>query len=95
MISVGQLQNTFEQFMRYRKSTDFWELVAPPASLTIANWQTPPNPQWIVKTMNLLYDILEFAPNTKLQATKFTKLCIICSSTRACTSTTSSRWQMP
>ena len=24
MISVGQLQNTFEQFMRYRKSTDFW-----------------------------------------------------------------------
>ena len=33
MISVGQRQNTFEQFMRYRTSTDFWELVAPPASL--------------------------------------------------------------
>ena len=73
MISVGQLQKTFEQFMRYRKSTDFWELVAPPASLAIANWQTPPNPQWIVKTMNLLYDILEFAPNTKLQASKVYK----------------------
>lgn len=73
MISVGQLQNTFEQFMRYRKSTDFWELVAPPASLAIANWQTPPNPQWIAKTMNLLYDILEFAPNTKLQASKVYK----------------------
>ena len=73
MISVGQLQNTFEQFMRYRKSTDFWELVAPPASLAIANWQTPPNPQWIAKTMNLLYDILEFAPNTKLQGSKVYK----------------------
>ena len=73
MISVGQLQNTFEQFMRYRKSSDFWELIAPPASLAIANWQTPPSPQWIAKTMNLLYDILEFAPNTKLQASKVFK----------------------
>ena len=44
-----------------------------PASLAVANWQTPPNPSWLSKVLPLLYDFLEFAPNTKLQGAKVTK----------------------
>ena len=46
MISVGQRQNTFEQFMRYRTSTDFWELVAPLHGYctSVAFWCQPRRP---------------------------------------------------
>ena len=55
------------------KTSDLWSLVSPPASLAVASWHTAPNAQWLAKTSNLLYDVLDFAPNTKLQGTKVTK----------------------
>lgn len=72
-ITVSQIQRVIENYMDHMKTNDFWTLVAPPASLAVANWQTPPNPSWLSKVLPLLYDFLEFAPNTKLQGTKVTK----------------------
>ena len=72
-IQVGQIQNVLEQYMTYMKSNDLWALISPPASLAMVNWQTPPCADWLAKCSNLLFDILEFAPNTKLQGTKVSK----------------------
>ena len=43
-ITVSQIQKTIENYMDHMKTNDFWTLVAPPASLAVAIWQTPPNP---------------------------------------------------
>ena len=72
-IQVGQIQICLEGYMSYMKTSDLWSLVCPPPSLAVANWHTAPNGQWLAKTSNLLYDVLDFAPNTKLQGTKVTK----------------------
>ena len=72
-IQVGQIQTCLEGYMSYMKTSDLWSLVSPPASLAVASWHTAPNAQWLAKTSNLLYDVLDFAPNTKLQGTKVTK----------------------
>ena len=60
-ITVSQIQRVIENYMDHMKTNDFWTLVAPPASLAVANWQTPPNPSWLSKVLPLLYDFLEFA----------------------------------
>ena len=72
-IQVGQIQICLEGYMSYMKTSDLWSLVCPPPSLAVANWHTAPNGQWLAKTSNLLYDVLDFARNTKLQGTKVTK----------------------
>ena len=73
LITVGQIQSTLESYTRHYKTSNLYSLICPPACLAIVTWQTPPNGQWLSKVAPLLYDVLDFCPNTKLQHSKLSK----------------------
>ena len=68
-IQVWQIQTCLEGYMSYMKTSDLWSLVNPPACKLACRSQC----SMVGQTSNLLYDVLDFAPNTKLQGTKVTK----------------------
>ena len=73
MVSVDQIQDALEGFMKHKKSSDLWRLISPPPSLSQISWQTPPHADWLSKVCGLMYDLVEVAKNTKLQSTKVHK----------------------
>lgn len=73
LISVSEIQTTLESYTRHCKSSNLYSLICPPASLAIVTWQTPPSGPWLSKVAPLLYDLLDFCPNTKLQHSKLSK----------------------
>eukprot|EP00435_Cladocopium_sp_Y103_P024572 s2492_g6.t1 len=73
LIGVAQIQTTLEAYTRYCKSSDLYSLISPPACLAVVTWQTPPSGPWLSKVAPLLYDVLDFCPNTKLQHSKLFK----------------------
>jgi len=69
MISANDVQRVLVGYLNFKKSSDLWSLVAPPPSGPVQiGWKTPPNAEWLGKTMGLLYDLLLLAPNTKIRS---------------------------
>ena len=73
LIGVGEIQRTLEDYTRHCKSNHLYSLICPPASLAIVTWQTAPHGPWLSKVAPLLFDVLDFCPNTKLQHSKLMK----------------------
>ena len=73
LISVGEIQRTLEDYTRHCKSSHLYSLICPPASLAVVTWQTAPHGAWLSKVAPLLFDVLDFCPNTKLQHSKLSK----------------------
>lgn len=70
-IAVSRIESTLQGYMDHCESKVLWNLVCPPASgPSVVSWQCQPNPEWLVKTMGLLFDMVIIAPNTKLQGAK-------------------------
>ena len=70
-IAVSRIESTLQGYMDHCESKVLWNLVCPPASgPSVVSWQRQPNPEWLVKTMGLLFDMVIIAPNTKLQGAK-------------------------
>lgn len=77
-VSVTQIQNALEGYMRFKNTTDLWSLISPPPNHISVKWQSPPSPEWMIKVSGLAYEILAFAGNTKLASTKVRKaLCAL------------------
>ncbi|CAE7419868.1 unnamed protein product [Symbiodinium natans] len=70
-ISVESLKRPLRNYLEFHKSSDMWSLVCPPPGGPLTfTWHTPPNGSWLSKCIGLLYDLLEVAPNSKLQSVK-------------------------
>ena len=73
-ISVSSIHSVLSNYLRHKETNDLWSLVAPPATgPQTFGWHTYPSPEWLCKTASLLFDLVELAPNTKLQSTKLFK----------------------
>ena len=73
-ISVSSIHSVRSNYLRHKETNDLWSLVAPPATgPQTFGWHTYPSPEWLCKTASLLFDLVELAPNTKLQSTKLFK----------------------
>ena len=73
-ISVASIHSVLSNYLRHKETNDLWSLVAPPATgPQTFGWHTYPSPEWLCKTASLLFDLVELAPNTKLQSTKLFK----------------------
>ena len=72
-ISVNDICNTLDAFMKHHKCNDLWRLICPPQGLINVTWQTPVNPEWVVKLSGVAFDIFDFAKNTKLLAVRVKK----------------------
>ena len=69
-IAVNDICKSLQCFMQHHKCNDLWRLICPPQSLINVCWQTPVNPEWVVKLSGLAFDIFDFAKNTKLQSVR-------------------------
>ena len=72
-ISVDQICKTFDAFMKHSKCDDLWRLVCPPQGVINVTWQSPVNPEWVVKLTGIAFDIFEYAKNTKLLGARVKK----------------------
>ena len=73
-ISVCQIQKVLTQYLHHKSSKDMWALICPPPSGPITyGWHTHPHGEWLSKVAGLLFDLLEIAPNSKLQSVKLVK----------------------
>ena len=72
-IAVNDICKSLQCFMQHHKCNDLWRLICPPQSLINVCWQTPVNPEWVVKLSGLAFDIFDFAKNTKLQSVRVKK----------------------
>ena len=73
-ITVNELQECFLSFMRFKNSKNLWTLICPPpGGPATFSWHTSPNPEWLAKASNLLFDLVKIACNTKLQSVKVVK----------------------
>ena len=56
---VDGMESCLRDFMQRRKSTNLWMLVLPPVSgPTKWNWNTRPQPQWMLGLVDLCYEII-------------------------------------
>ena len=60
-ISVNDISNTLDAFMKHHRCEDLWRLISPPQGMINVTWQSPVNPEWVVKLSGLAYDIFEYA----------------------------------
>ena len=60
-IAVNDICKSLQCFMQHHKCNDLWRLICPPQSLINVCWQTPVNPEWVVKLSGLAFDIFDFA----------------------------------
>ena len=72
-IGVSDIENALSRYCQHQKCSDIHALLCAPASLVHITWQTPPHPEWMLKLSPLIFEVLEFAPQTKLQGTKVKK----------------------
>ena len=72
-ISVNDICNTLDAFMKHHKCDDLWRLICTPQGVINVTWQSPVNPEWVVKLSGLAFDIFDFAKNTKLLAARVKK----------------------
>ena len=72
-ISVNDISNTLDAFMKHHRCEDLWRLISPPQGMINVTWQSPVNPEWVVKLSGLAYDIFEYAKNTKLLGARVKK----------------------
>ena len=73
LVSVDQIQDVLEGFMKHKQTTDLWRIISAPPSMAVVSWQTPASPEWLSKVSGLLFDVVAIAKNTKLQSTKVQK----------------------
>ena len=73
LVSVDQTQNALEGFLKYKQTTDLWRIISAPPCMAVVTWQTPASPEWLSKVSGLLFDVVAYAKNTKLQSTKVQK----------------------
>ena len=71
--TVDQISIAILGLLAHNKTQDLWRLISPPQSMVNVNWQTPVNPEWVVKLAPFAYDLFVFAKNTKLAPTKVKK----------------------
>jgi hypothetical protein len=70
-VTTRQFEQAFTDYVNYKKSTDIWSLLCPPPGAPLRfDWKSKPHGEWVLKVTPLLWDILEFAPNTKVLSTK-------------------------
>ena len=73
-ITATALQSVLTSFLNYKGHKNLWLVVAPPPSgPTSYGWHTSPQGEWMVKASGLIYDLLNIAPNTKIQSTRLIK----------------------
>ena len=72
-IGVSDIENALSRHCQTQKCSDIHALLCATASLVHITWQTPPHAEWMLKLSPLIYEVLEFAPQTKLQSSKVKK----------------------
>ena len=87
-IAVSDIEKVLTRFCQNKQTQDIHSLLCPPASLVNITWQTLPHGEWMTKTAELCFEILDFAPNTKLQGTKVKKALQSLVSKRLCSMST-------
>ncbi len=71
MVTTKEFEKAFTDYVNYKGSTDIWSLLCPPPGAPLRfDWKSKPHGEWVLKVAPLLWDILEFAPNTKVLSTK-------------------------
>ena len=86
-VGVSDIENAISRHCQHQKCSDIHALLCAPASLVHITWQTPPHAEWMVKLAPLVFEVLEFAPQTKLQSTKVKKALQALLSKKLCTIT--------
>lgn len=68
-VSAKEIMGAIRNFVNVKETKDLYSLVAPGGFRTMS-WQSQVDSDWLLKVAALCYDILEFAPNSKLQGKK-------------------------
>ena len=84
-IGVSDIEDALSRHCQHKKSSDIHSLLCAPASLVHITWQTPPHPEWMLKLAPLIFEVLAFAPQTKLQSCKVKKALQALLNKRLCT----------
>ena len=71
LVSTKHFQKALNDFVTDKGSTDLWALLCPPPPHQ-PDWKSKPCGEWILQCGSLLWDILSFAPNTKVVSSKVT-----------------------
>lgn len=70
-ISVSQIQQGINAFLTHKRTPDLWSLMAPPPGGPLrVDWRTPVQGDWLTRTSGLLHELIQVAPDNKLQSQK-------------------------
>lgn len=73
-ITVTGLMHAISTFLHQKDSKDLWQLIQPPPGCPSSyGWRSKANGEWLVKTSNLLWELLEVAANSKIHSKKLVK----------------------
>ena len=64
-ISARDLMGVLRNFMNQKESNDIHALIRQPGARPLS-WKSGPDPEWLPKLCNLVFEVLKVAPNTKL-----------------------------
>ena len=68
-VSAKEIMGAIRIFVNAKETKDLYSLVVPGGFRTMS-WQSQVDSDWLLKVAPLCFDILEFAPNSKLQGKK-------------------------